>query len=231
MNGKLLSVQVYEQIKQDIISLKYLPGSLIKERELAKSMDVSRTPVREALQRLAQEHWIVSGECRGMQISTISMKDVNEIKQIRNIVELSAVEWSVRNGTSRILAGYLDSALSKMREIQDQYSFTKQDIYFHSVIVSEMHNERLLRFWRTIQEELTRTGLMALKNEGRYKQVLTEHEQLVDALWNREYDKVHTSMEEHLENSYASMMERLEIPPQEDGIVAIQHNQQSLDTL
>ena len=67
MEEKSLSAQVYEKIKGGIISLKYPPGSVLKERELSESLGVSRTPVREAIQRLSQEFWLVPGEGKRMQ--------------------------------------------------------------------------------------------------------------------------------------------------------------------
>ena len=93
-----LSQQVYETIKKDIVSLKYPPGSFLKERELAESLGVSRTPVREAIQRLSQEFWVISGDGKKMQVRPITIADVHEIIQIRNIVEYSAIDWLMNNG-------------------------------------------------------------------------------------------------------------------------------------
>ena len=114
-----LSQQVYETIKKDIVSLKYPPGSFLKERELAESLGVSRTPVREAIQRLSQELWVISGDGKKMQVRPITLADVHEIIQIRNIVEYSAIDWVINYGEPRVIAGQLDSILTEMKKVKE----------------------------------------------------------------------------------------------------------------
>lgn len=205
MEEKSLSVQVYEKIKADIISLKYPPSSVLKERELSESLGVSRTPVREAIQRLSQESWLVPGEGKRMQVRPVTIADVHEIIQIRNIVEYSAIDELLQNGESRVLAGQLDSILNEMKETTDEYSFTTLDLKFHYILVQSMNNERLLRFWSTVQEEVLRMGLLALRGQDRWEEVIREHELLVETLWNKEAEEVRRAMKNHLEHSYAAL--------------------------
>ena len=207
-----LSQQVYETIKKDIVSLKYPPGSFLKERELAESLGVSRTPVREAIQRLSQELWVISGDGKKMQVRPITLADVHEIIQIRNIIENSAIDWLIEHGEPRVIAGQLDSILDEMKKINEQYLFTRLDLSSHCLIIKSMQNERLARFWATIQEEVIRMGLMALRGEYRFGEVIREHEMLVNALWKKDPVKVKAAMSEHLENSFASLLEHLDIP-------------------
>jgi DNA-binding GntR family transcriptional regulator len=182
VEDKPLSLQVYEAIKKDIVSLKYPPGSYLRERELAENLGVSRTPVREAIQRLSQEFWIISGDGKKMQVRPVTAADVREIIQIRNIIEFSAIDWLVSEGEPRVVAGQLDSILNEMKKTTEQYVFTSLDLSSHSLIIKSMQNERLIRFWATIQEEVVRMGLMALRGEYRFKEVIQEHEILVNAL-------------------------------------------------
>ncbi len=211
MSEKLLSTQVYEKIKKDIISLRYMPGSTLKERELAQLMGVSRTPIREAIQRLSQETWIVPGEGKKLLVRPVTIEDIHEIIQIRNIVESTAVGWITKSGEQRVLAGCLDSIINDMKRAEEQYVFTALDIKFHSSCVECMKNERLCRFWYTVQEEVLRMGLMALKDGDRYSEVIDEHERLVEALWNKDTEKIRETMALHLENSYASLLSRIDI--------------------
>ena len=212
LKENLLSTQVYEKIKKDIISLQYAPGTILKERELAQSIGVSRTPVREALQRLSQECWVVAGEGKKIFVSTISMEDIEEVRQVRNIVEMAAMRWTVTHEESRIIAGRLDEILNNMRKTSDQYTFTRLDLNFHALVIENMHNKRLLRFWDTIQEEALRMGLMALQGKDRFIEVINEHEKLVDYLWNKDADSIFNAVRVHLDNSYESLFDRIKMP-------------------
>lgn len=212
-----LSLQVYETIKKDIVSLKYPPGSFLRERELAENLGVSRTPVREAIQRLSQEYWVISGDGKKMQVRPVTAVDVREIIDIRNLLEFSAIEWLLRNGEPRVIAGQLDSILNEMKKTKEQFLFTSLDLSSHCLIIKSMQNERLSRFWATIQEEVVRMGLMALRGEYRFGEVIHEHEVLVNALWNKDPEEVKTAMKEHLENSFASLLAHLHVHEEPNG--------------
>lgn len=210
MDDKSLSMQVYEKIKHDIISLKYPPSSLLKERELSASLGVSRTPIREALQRLSQEGWLVLGEGKRLKIRPVTLTDVYEIIQVRNLIEYNAIDVLLEHGESRVLAGQLDMILEEMKRSTEEYQFTSLDLQFHRLLVSSMKNTRIERFWNTIQEEILRMGLLVIRGKDRWNSVVQEHEQIVNSLWNKDADQVKTAMKNHLECSYESLISNLE---------------------
>ena len=210
MEEKFLSAQVYDKIKEGIISLKYPPGSVLKERELSESLGVSRTPVREAIQRLSQESWLVPGEGKRMQVRPVTVADVHEIIQIRNIIEYAAIRELVENGEPRVIAGQLDAILNEMKSATEVYEFTVLDLQFHHVLVESMKNLRLLRFWSTVQEEVMRMGLMVMRDGDRWQQVIAEHELFVESLWHKNITEINSSMKNHLENSYESLLDNFD---------------------
>lgn len=206
MEDKSLSMQVYEKIKHDIISLKYPPSSILKERELSETLGVSRTPIREAIQRLSQEGWLVPGEGKRLKIRPVTLEDVYEIIQVRNIIEYSAIDFLLEHGESRVLAGQLDMILEEMKKSSEEYQFTTLDLQFHRLLVSSMKNERIDRFWNTIQEEILRMALLVLRGKDRWEEVIQEHEQVVNTLWNKKADLIKEAMKNHLEHSYESLI-------------------------
>lgn len=210
MEDKSLSMQVYEKIKHDIISLKYPPSSILKERELSETLGVSRTPIREAIQRLSQEGWLVPGEGKRLKIRPVTLEDVYGIIQVRNIIEYSAVDMLLEHGESRVLAGQLDMILEEMKKSSEEYQFTILDLQFHRLLVSSMKNERIDRFWNTIQEEILRMGLLVIRGKDRWEGVIHEHEQVVTTLWNKDAAQIKEAMKNHLEHSYESLIKNLE---------------------
>lgn len=201
-----LSAQVYESIKEGIISLKYPPGSVLKERDLSESLGVSRTPVREAIQRLSQESWLVPGEGKRMQVRPITTADIHEIIQIRNLVEFAAVDELIMHGEPRVVAGQLDSILNEMKGAKEEFTLVTLDLKFHHLLVESMNNERLLRFWGTVQDEVKRMGLLRLRGNDRWHEVINEHGRMVETLWDKDLQNTRLALKEHLERSYANLI-------------------------
>ena len=210
MFEKSLSTQIYEKIKHDIIFLTYPPCYILKERELSENLGVSRTPVREAMQRLAQEGWLVPGEGKRLQVRPVTLADVYEIIQIRNILEYNAIDNLLKNGESRILAGQLDAIMNEMKGAVKEEDFTSLDLRFHRYLVNSMKNNRIERFWCAMQEEILRMALLVIKGKHRWAAVIVEHENLVNALWNKNEKQIKDAMKEHLEHSYESLIDNLE---------------------
>ena len=209
MEEKNLSVQVYESIKMLLIGLRFPPGSYLKERELAEILGVSRTPVREALQRLDHEGWITVGEGKKIQVRQVTMADVNEIFHIRDLVEHFSLSWLMDCGQPRMVAGMADACLSSMTNLEDHLAFTRMDLQFHSIVIKSMGYERIERFWKTIHEEVIRLGYMAMQDPDRVARVLEEHAAIVEALWDRDKDAALDALSRHLHNTKTALLEKL----------------------
>lgn len=210
MEDKSLSAKVYEDIKNGIIKLKYLPGSILKERELAEGMGVSRTPVREAIKRLSQEQWVLPSEGKGLYVRNITQEDAYELKQIRSMLELSAVNYLCANNKSRAAAGDLDSIVESMRGVENNEEFMTLDMEFHTILISSMDNQRISRFWSTIREEVIRMGLVAMDETLCFSDVIKEHDALVDALWAKDADVIKETVQKHIRHCYSSIFTGLE---------------------
>ena len=89
---KSLTEQVYSKIKERILTLDYPPGIAITEANLAEEFSVSRMPVHIAIQKLTNEGWIETGFRKKVYVKGISVKDVREIYEIREILEVKALD-------------------------------------------------------------------------------------------------------------------------------------------
>lgn len=210
MEEKSLSSKVYDNIKKDIIYLKYMPGAILKERELAEEIGVSRTPVREALQRLSQESWVLPSDGKGVYVRNITIEDAYELKQVRLMLELAAVDHVILNNKSRPVAGQLDAIVSNMHGIDNNQKFMMLDMEFHTVLISSMDNHRISRFWNTIQEEVIRMGLVAMRESLCFSDVISEHDSLVNALWNKDTALIKETIKKHINHCYSSIFIGLE---------------------
>lgn len=206
-----LTLKVYRDIKRRLIGLQYPPGSYIQEREVAETFGVSKTPVREAFLRLSHEGWLKIGNRKKIQVRSVTMLDIEEIFEIRNLVEPFSLRWLLENGEPRAIAGQADSILNAMTEKpDDKISFTQLDLQFHSTVISCSGYQRINRFWTTVHEEAVRLGFMAMQGSYRFSEVLKEHGAIVEALWNKDEDRVLDAINTHLKNTKSALMSSLE---------------------
>ena len=110
---RTLSRKVFEYLYNDILFLKLKPGQLIKEKEISTKLDVSRTPIREALLKLEDEGLVEIYPQRGTYISKISIESVYESHFIRESIEIANVKNAIEYGTVDFFKELITSFLSK----------------------------------------------------------------------------------------------------------------------
>lgn len=210
MDNGNLSARVYEDIKDMLINLVFLPGTPLRERVLVDRLGVSRTPIREALQRLAHEGWLQIGDGKRIQVSPVTTKDVKQLFDLRLLIEPYAAREAFEQGKSRLLAGKLDEALTMMKDNLEDYTlFAHMDLQFHLLIIEMTENERLIRFWKTTHEETSRVAQMTLVNEKRAPVVTEEHSEILHAFWERDLDSILDNLSQHLLKSRDSLLKKL----------------------
>jgi DNA-binding GntR family transcriptional regulator len=205
-----LSNQVYEKIKKSITSLEYSPDSTLQEATLAAILGVSRTPIREATMQLLQEGWLIR-EGRSLRVKTLSREDMEQIFEIREILEKEALVKTFTRGNPRLIAGFLDDLVQKMEQEDDFYNFTRFDLDFHATIVKNMGNDRLTQFWCNIYEEIFRCGLFSVRAvKNRRDQVINEHGKIIECCWKKDLECALKAMEEHHESSLSALLKGLQ---------------------
>jgi DNA-binding GntR family transcriptional regulator len=186
-----LSTRIYESLKKSIVELKYAPGSLLQERQLAEALGASRTPVREAIKRLVQEGWLVGEDRRRVVVKALSLKSAKDVFEFRSMVEPFALTIAFEKGEARSLAGKLDFQIQKMASLRgDRISFIKADMVFHTLIVENTGNDLLTRIWKNISEEIIRIAIFSMDEARRTEIILSEHTEIVQALWEGRKDSV-----------------------------------------
>jgi len=188
---------IYQALKEKIIWLDLSPASLINVSELAKSFDVSRSPVKEALISLESEGWVMRDGGRFL-VSPLNIERIKEISEIRSIMEVQANIWAMY----RIDSGELDT-LKKIRmeienlsEVPTNKQLVELDLKFHKTLLKASKNNELaqilermlqhfLRFWLSIplrsgikvvfKDTIEIINAIELKNEAAVKLATLEH--------------------------------------------------------
>ncbi|WZL74374.1 GntR family transcriptional regulator [Clostridiaceae bacterium 35-E11] len=192
--------KVYKELKSAIIAQKIKPGELLNERKLAEELGISRTPVREALQMLVNDGWVIVEPWKGAYVNPITEKALTEVFQVRLALETLAIELIVDKITEEELEALSDVLLKqeKLREDYQADAFIKVDREFHMIIAQITDNKLLIDMLNNLSDTIRRIGVQAVKDVNRYMETLDEHTYILNALKERSKEKAINAMKEHI---------------------------------
>ncbi len=178
------SASVYAELREQLISLKRLPGEVISEAAIAESYGVSRTPVREAILRLAGEGLIEIFPQSGIFVSRIPLSALPEAIIIRKALEETTSRLAAKRATaSQLLA--LQSILQRQREASaanDYDAFHDSDELFHATIAEIAGYPGIWALILHVKVHVDRYRRLTLPQAGRLVDVIAEHEKIYAAL-------------------------------------------------
>lgn len=175
---------VYQNLRDDIVSLRLKPGDPISEKEVAARYGVSRTPVREAIQRLADERLVEIFPQSGTFVARIPYDDLPEAMIIRKALETASVRLATEKATkSQLLA--LATIVEQQREAAeagDRGAFHRADEAFHAKIAEVSGFPGIWRQVLQVKVQVDRYRRLTLSQEGRMAQVIADHERILAAI-------------------------------------------------
>lgn len=201
--GRQTSVLIADQLRELILDGTFRPGEQIGEANLAMQLQLSRGPVREALQRLAQEGLVVSHRNRGVFVVELTTRDISEIYSAREAIELAAARTLIvyAAGKRRAVAARLRLIVESMPalvESGDWAAAARADLQFHSTLVAEAGNSRLSRIYATLAAE-SRICMVNLRRAYLRPETLpAEHAHLVDLLETGTGNELDAAIRAHL---------------------------------
>ncbi len=197
-----LAEQVFERLENDILTGKYQRGEILTELKLVTDLGVSRTPVREALHRLEQEH-IIEITQKGILILGVTEQDLKDIFAIRLHIEGMASAFAAQNMTAEQLAELKETL--ELQEFyvtkQDPERIKKMDSKFHQLIYrycgSAVLNDTLLPLHKKVQKYRR----ASVENNSRAQQSAREHRAIYEAIEARNVALAEKCTTEHIANA------------------------------
>jgi len=160
-----LATQAYEKIKENILNLTYPPGMPLTEAMLAAELGMSRSPVRAAIQMLQAEGLIVSDYYKSITVREITDKDINELYQIRELLEGAAFQLIFTSGRNEEYSYRLEEKIIRMFAAADNtYEWEIADTAMHMEIISIFENDRINKIYENNLCELIRIGQFSVRN-------------------------------------------------------------------
>lgn len=177
--------RAYDQIKRRILENDMAAGFQVLEQELAQMLDMSRTPVREALIRLSEEGMVEVRPRHGMRVLPVSANDMREIYEILTSLESTAAELAAARGVTDSELADLKQAVADMDaalEKDDLRKWAAADEKFHMLLVKFSNNERLHALVNSFWEQTHRVRLVTLRLRPKPTTSNKDHAAVVDAI-------------------------------------------------
>lgn len=211
-----LGEQAYISLRQMIVRLDFAPGDVLREDELRATLGLGRTPIREALQRLAREHFVTVIPRRGMFVSGIEVEELSMLFETRAVLEPYAARLAAVRGTAdqwddmeATLAQTTDPALND----EDQLALDRR---CHEIIWAASGNRFLLDTLDMLYAQSDRLWHLYLADVSDMQHAVDEHQAILGALRSRNGDEVAQLVETHVRGFdtqiRAAVTARLEAP-------------------
>jgi DNA-binding GntR family transcriptional regulator len=196
-----LAERAYDEIRRMIIRLDLAPGDVVREAELQTRLDMSRTPIREALQRLARDHFVTVIPRRGMFVSAINVDELSMLYETRAILEPYAARLATKRGTSgdwEEMAAVLAETAEPGRQPAELIELDRR---CHEIIWRAAGNRFLTTTLDTLYAQSDRLWHMYLADVADMGEAVDEHAAIHHALVAGDADLVAELIETHV-NSF-----------------------------
>jgi GntR family transcriptional regulator, rspAB operon transcriptional repressor len=199
--------QIYGILRKSIIRLERRPGAALSEKVICAEFGVSRTPVREALQRLSEEDLVDVFPHSGTYVSRISFKEAEEGFVIRNALEIECVRRACTHISDQQIDD-LQDIIKRMRRIlleNKLAAYIDEDDALHAAIAAYSTLPRIWKFINLAKVHLDRMRQLSASVPGHLAEVTEQHAAIVHALSRRNAQQAELAMRIHLESSFAVM--------------------------
>lgn len=208
---ELLNQKAYRVLKESIIKGFLEPGTKLLENKIAEEMQVSRTPVREAMQKLVAEGFVKTTPNQTMVVTEVSPEDVKEVLQIRGVLEGLAASIAAKK-INRQEIDELENVVAQMSlhvSRENLSSYCQVDDEFHDLILNICGNKWIIQIRENLGSFIYRFRIKSLSVPGRLKHSLEEHQAIMESL--REHDSAEADRlsQIHMENTVINILENV----------------------
>ena len=217
---RTLTEDVTERLREAILRSHFAPGQHLSEELLARTLAVSRGPIREALLQLEREGLVLSQANGRTIVARLSRKDLDEVYSLRLALERVAVEYAIHNAQEQDFAGLqamVDSMEQAAARGMSEQEAADLDIGFHDLLYQAAHHDRLNDVWANLRSQVYVFLLSRnVANPDFREQIMVRgHAEIVDALRRRDTERAIEQIEAHLRAAYERIVKNY--PPDDDA--------------
>ncbi len=202
--------KVYDRIREDILNGVYKEHEELKEATLGKMMEVSRTPVREALRQLELEGLVEIIPNKGARVTGITKKDIEDIYQIRYLLEGLSARWATEHVTEELIDKMEETLyLTEFHAKKGNYlQVFELDSQFHELMYEASGSKMLNHILSDFHMYVTRIRKTTLASDSRSKNSTEEHRAILEAIKERNADKAEECAHNHVKSTIKNNHDR-----------------------
>jgi DNA-binding GntR family transcriptional regulator len=211
MSKKDLTARVYQEVRSRILNFRYHPGFKFSDEEIATEIGSSRTPVREALNRLAEQGLVDARPNKGFWVKTFSKKEVEDLYVLRDALEGLAISLTIKNldaKKSEALKKLLES-YPKLMEGRELSRLNDADEKFHDLIALYSGNSALYDTLKNLSGKIRIIRRYDHLRPTSFKETYEEHWQVLNHMLNGELSRAKKSMSKHIIGSMKTVLKVL----------------------
>lgn len=197
-----LREQAYQEIKQRILTCEFAPGEFLNESYLQDELSLGRSPINQALHRLAVEGLVDIYPRKGVMVSQLSLNEVIEMIEVRLVNECMAVRLATERAQASEIEAMREilSETPKAIENRDLTALMRIDLRFHNAITAASRNRVLSDILSGLHERQARFWFLSLSAKEQMTRAYEEHLEIVEAISQRDSALAEQAMIRHVEN-------------------------------
>lgn len=197
----------YTLILDAIDSGVYRPGDRLVESELAERFGVSRTPIREALQRLETQS-LLARDGRSLIVATLNHSEMAELYAVRSELEGLAARLAARHATKEEVQVLRDMIEEDRALLGDPAALSRANRRFHKMIHLASHNRFLVQQLDLVYRSMALMATTSLAADGRGDRALDEHDKIVSAIAERDEDAAYQALRSHISVAFVTRLKQ-----------------------
>lgn len=202
-NPKTIRRKVYDYLREKLLSGEIPPEEHLIEAKIAKEIGTSRTPVREALHNLELEGLIESIPRVGYVVKPTSALEVEEICEIRRVIEELATQWAMEKARDRLIEGLKENIRIAEERVSkgDVRAFVELDAQFHETIAKYSGSQRLLELSQTLRRHMLRYRIQSIYSADNVLRAIAGHQGILEAIQKGDLSEIRQAIKHHLRQS------------------------------
>jgi DNA-binding GntR family transcriptional regulator len=205
--SKTANKDAYSLILEAIDVGIYKPGDRLVESDLAEQFGVSRTPIREALQRLETQS-LLARDGRSLIVASLDHNQMAELYVVRRELEGLAARLAARHATAEEVQVLRDMVEDDLALINDPAALARANRRFHTQIHLASHNRYLVQQLDLVHRSMALMATTSLAVEGRGQIALSEHEAIVAAIAAHDEDAAYAALKEHISVAFVTRLKQ-----------------------
>jgi DNA-binding GntR family transcriptional regulator len=194
--------RVYRLLKRWILDCRFPPGDFLPEVEVAAQCNTSRTPVREACNRLAEEKWLLKIQNKGYMVTPISVQDIIEVYQYRRLLECFAAEQTARIAAPEEIAALKSLAAVENKPNAKMSEIVESNYALHTAIGRIARNQRIYDQLVLTLDYVQRLDILSTRRDAEW----VGHSAILAALQAKDAKGAHKAMAEHIDHARDRML-------------------------